>query len=100
MKKLLSILLLLVSMSACSNRQSFVVVEESEFGDWQSEVAELTMILNEMNVPYTDDEEVLAVFDKIESVKERMKWLDKHIHNNFLHSDEIGSRGLPTRYAD
>lgn len=100
MKKLISILFVLVCISSCSSRQSFVVVEESEFGDWQWEVAEITTILNEMNMPYTDDEEVLAVFDKIESIKERMERLDKHIHKNFLHSDEIGSQELPTRYAD
>lgn len=100
MKRFFIVLIMLISLSGCSNNKSFVVVEESEFGDWQWEISEITEILNSMDLSSTDGEVVTEVFEDIEGIRERMNRLDKHIHRNFLHSDEIGSRGLPTRYAN
>ncbi len=100
MKRLFLVLALLVSLSACSNKQSFVVVEESEFGDWQWEISEITKILNSMDLSPTDGDCATDIIDEIEDVRERMERLDKRIHKNFIHSEELGSRGLPTRYAD
>ena len=99
-RRLFLVLTIMISLSSCSDNKSFVVVVESEFGDWQWEVEEITKILQDMDLPYTDNKEVSDIFNEIESIRERMERLDKHIHKNFLHSDEIGSRGLPTRYAD
>ena len=93
-------LALLVSLSACSNKKSFVVVEESEFGDWQWEISEITKILSNLDLSPTDGDGATGILDEIEDVRERMERLDKRIHKNFIHSDELGSRGLPTRYAD
>ena len=100
MKRLFLVLVLLVSLSACSNKQSFVVVEESEFGDWQWEISKITQILSSMDLSPTDGEGATDILDEIEDVRERMERLDKRIHKNFIHSEELGSRGLPTRYAD
>ena len=96
----LILLTIIISFSACSGKKSFVVVEESEFGDWQWEVEEITKILQDMDLPHTNDKEVCDIFTEIKSIRERMERLDKHIHKIFLHSDDIGSQGLPTRYAD
>ena len=93
-------LALLVSLSACSNKQSFVVVEESEFGDWQWEINEITKILNSMDLSSTDIDLATDTLGEIEDIRERMERLDKRIHKNFIHSDELGSRGLPTRYSN
>ena len=99
-RRLFLVSTIMISLSSCSDNKSFVVVEESEFGDWQWEVEEITKILQDMDLPYTDNKEVSDIFNEIESIRERMERLDKRIHKNFLHSDEMGSRGLPTRYAD
>lgn len=100
MKRFLVVLALLVSLSACSNKKSFVVVEESEFGDWQWEVDEISQMLNTMDLSATDADDVAAVFDEIEEIRDRMERLNRHMHSNFLNSEDIGSRGLPTRYAN
>ena len=100
MKRLFLVLALLVSLSACSNKQSFVVVEESEFGDWQWEINEITKILNSMDLSSTDIDLATDTLGEIEDIRERMERLDKRIHKNFIHSDELGSRGLPTRYSN
>ena len=100
MKQLLILLALLVSLSACSNKKSFVVVEESEFGDWQWEISEITKILNSMDLSPTTGNGATDTHEEIEDIRERMERLDKRIHKNFIHSDELGSRGLPTRYAN
>lgn len=91
---------LLVSLSACSNKKTFVVVEESEFGDWQWEISEITKILSSMDLSPTDGDGATGILDEIEDVRERMERLKKRIHKNFIHSDELGSRGLPTRYSN
>lgn len=93
-------LAIMISLSSCSNNKSFVVVEESEFGDWQWEINEITKILNSMDLSSTDRDSVADILDEIDGIRERMERLDKRIHKNFIHSDELGSRGLPTRYAD
>ena len=100
MKRLLILLALLLSLSACSNKKSFVVVEESEFGDWQWEINEITKILNSMDLSPTDGDGASAILYEVEGIRERMERLDKRINKNFIHSDELGSRGLPTRYAN
>lgn len=100
MKRLVMVLALLVSLTACSSRNSYIVVEESEFGDWQWEIDEITKTLNSLDLSCTEDDEVAEIFDEIKGIRERMERLDKHIHKNFLHSDELRSRGLPSRYAD
>ena len=91
---------MLLSFSACSNNNSFVVVEESEFGDWQGDVDEVSRMLNAMDLSVTDADDIAAVFDDIKAIREKMTRLNKRVHRNFLHSDEIGSKGLPTRYVD
>ena len=53
-----------------------------------------------MDLSPTDGEGATDILDEIEDVRERMERLDKRIHKNFIHSEELGSRGLPTRYAD
>lgn len=100
MKRLFLVLALLVSLSACSNKKTFVVVEESEFDDWQWEISEITKILSSMDLSPTDGDGATGILDEIEDVRERMERLDKRIHKNFIHSDELGSRGLPTRYSN
>ena len=93
-------LALLVCLSACSDKKSFVVIEESEFGDWQWEINEITKILNSMDLSPTDGDGATTVLDEIEGIRERMKRLDKRIHKNFIHSDELGSQRLPLRYSN
>ena len=53
-----------------------------------------------MDLSSTDRDSVADILDEIDGIRERMERLDKRIHKNFIHSDELGSRGLPTRYAD
>lgn len=100
MKRVFIVLALLVSISACSNKKSFVVVEESEFGDWQCEINEITKILNSMDLSLTDRDVTTDALGEIEGIRERMKRLDKRIHKNFIHSDELGSQRLPSRYSN
>lgn len=100
MKNIFSVLILVLCLSSCSNNKSFVIVEESEFGDWQWEVGKIYETLDSMNLSDTDDENVANIFNELDKIRERMKKLDNNIHKNFLHSDEIGSRGLPTRYMN
>lgn len=101
MRRFTLVLLVGIMLCSCSRRESFVIVEESEFGSWQWEIENMHRLVNNMNHQilldsYNSDYQEL--YYEIEDLKSKLKKLDSRIHKNFIHSDEIGSHR--TRYFD
>ena len=102
---LASVLLL---FPTCSPPASYVIVEEPEFGKWQDEVQAIKDELESIKEP--DWEfipnstwaynflQVNAMLKTIEELQDRIDRLEYRLEHNFMLSEDLPNRHLPSRY--
>ncbi len=97
-----------ILIPSCSPPASYVIVEEPEFGKWQNEVKDIKEELDSIVEP--DWEfipnstwaynflQVNAMLKKIEELQDRIDNLEYKLEHNFMLSDDLPNRHLPSRY--
>ncbi|MBQ8070450.1 MAG: hypothetical protein IJ202_06345 [Bacteroidales bacterium] len=93
----------LAVFTACSNRSSYVVVEESEFGHWQNEVESIKETLESISdlsfdTLTLDLDDTGEIMETIEELKSRVEDLEDRMHRNFISSEELPNSSIPSRY--
>ena len=99
---------LFILIPSCSPPASYVIVGETEFGKWQKEVKDIKEELDSIKEP--DWEfipnptyaynflQVNAMLRKIEELQDRIDKLEYKLEHNFMLSEDLPNRHLPSRY--